>query len=277
MSNNIFIKIITIIILFGGVLLLYSHFIGTKGLFIREYSVKKETLPSNFEGFKVVHFSDLHYGSTIKEKEINKLVDTINALKPDLVFFTGDLIEENYKLSEKEQNALVESLKKIDAKIGKYYVNGNHDTNKNYEPIIKESTFTNLNNKNELIYNEGNIPILLVGLDDYLLHKTDIKEAFNIEGDNTYFTILLSHEPDLIDELRDYNIDLMLSGHSHNGQVRLPFLGAVYTPEGSKKYYDEKYIIDETDLYISGGIGTSTMPFRFLVKPSINFYRLYKK
>lgn len=277
MSNNVFIKIITILLLIIIALVLYSHFLGTKGLNIREYAVKNKKISPNFEGFKIVHFSDLHYGSTVKEKEMTKLVESINALKPDLVIFTGDLIEETYYMSEKEQKELSKSLNNITAKIGKYYVDGNHDINKAYELVMKDSGFINMNNKNDLIYNEGTTPIILVGLDDYLLKKTDINEAFNYENENNYYTILLVHEPDLADQIKDKNVDLMLSGHSHNGQVRLPFLGAIITIEGSKKYYDEKYILDNTELYISGGIGTSSAPFRFLVKPSFNFYRLYKK
>ena len=76
-------------------------------------------------------------------------------------------------------------------------------------------------------------------------------------------------------DLKQYNIDLFLSGHSHNGQVRIPFIGAVVKPIGAKVYYDEYYQVDETELYISSGIGTSALDFRFLNKPSINLYRLY--
>ena len=69
----------------------------------------------------------------------------------------------------------------------------------------------------------------------------------------------------------------MLSGHSHLGQVRLPFIGSIITPQGAKKYYDEQYKVSNADLYINGGIGTSTLDFRFFAKPSINLYRFYTK
>ena len=92
------------------------------------------------------------------------------------------------------------------------------------------------------------------------------------------YQIVLTHEPDISDKIVDnYDIDLILAGHSHNGQIRLPIIGAIYKPPGAKKYYDEHYKIDNTNLYISSGIGVSTINYRFLNKPSINFYLINKK
>ena len=111
-----------------------------------------------------------------------------------------------------------------------------------------------------------------MGLDDYLKGKIDYNA---INNDNNYYSIILAHEPDTIDKIKDKNIDLMLAGHSHNGQVRVPLFGAIYKANGAKKYYDEHYIVDNTNLYISGGLGTSKYKFRFLNKPSINLFRFY--
>ena len=98
-----------------------------------------------------------------------------------------------------------------------------------------------------------------------------------------YYTVLLLHEPDQVDHLNDftedtnYTFDIALAGHSHLGQVRVPYIGALWTPYGSKKYYDEHYVLDNRDLYISGGLGTSGLKLRFFNKPSINVYRFYTK
>ena len=92
------------------------------------------------------------------------------------------------------------------------------------------------------------------------------------------FTITLLHEPDSIDNiLNTEHVDLALAGHSHNGQIRLPFIGALKTVNGAKKYKNEYYHIGNTDLYISGGIGTSDMKLRFFDRPSISIYRLVEK
>ena len=88
---------------------------------------------------------------------------------------------------------------------------------------------------------------------------------------------MLVHEPDISDEIIDnIDVDLILGGHSHNGQVRLPFVGALYTPKGAKKYYDEYYKVNDTDIYVSSGIGVSNVNMRLFNRPSINFYRINK-
>ncbi len=275
-KKNIFKKFITIIFVLGVLTILYSHFIGTKGLFIREYPIINNNIPESFNGFKIVHFTDLHYGTTYKKKETNKLVATINELKPDLVVFTGDLLDQYTDMSEQDIKDLSDALNSINATVGKYIVSGNHDgVNKSFNKVIEQLNFTFLDNKNEFIYYQDKTPIILVGLSDYLELHTDIETAFNYENEENYYTILLAHEPDLIDSLADKKIDLILSGHSHNGQVRAPFIGKIYTPVGSKKYYDEKYELDDKLLFISGGLGTSTAEFRLFCHPSFNFYRLY--
>ena len=92
------------------------------------------------------------------------------------------------------------------------------------------------------------------------------------------YKIILVHEPDISDNIVDnYNVSLILAGHSHNGQIRLPVIGAMYTPPYAKKYYDEYYNIGNTDLYISSGIGVSTINYRLFNRPSVNFYRINKK
>ena len=86
------------------------------------------------------------------------------------------------------------------------------------------------------------------------------------------------HEPDFADNIiNEYSVDLILSGHSHNGQIRIPLVGALYTPENAKKYYDEYYSINNTDLYISSGIGVSKYNYRLFNHPSFNLYRIYKE
>jgi hypothetical protein len=274
-TKNKFLRYFLFILLLGLMVVFYSYFIGTKGLKVREYGVINNKIPESFDGFKVVQFSDLHYGTTIKDEEVDKIVSEINNLKPDLVVFTGDLIDVHYDISDEEIESLSNALNNIEATIGKYIVRGNHDVNPGFEKVLQNIDFIDLDNQNTFIYYNDNAPIVLVGLDDYLEHTIDIEKAFNYDNEDNYYTILIAHEPDVIDQLNDYSIDLVLSGHSHNGQVRLPLIGAIYTTVGAKKYYDEMYEINDTTMYISGGLGTSKAPFRFLVKPSFNFYRFY--
>lgn len=136
-----------------------------------------------------------------------------------------------------------------------------------------------LNNTYEFIYKDSTTPLVFVGFDDLLRGKVDINNGFSYKNENPddLFTIVLTHEPDLIDQITDDNYNVAFAGHSHLGQVRIPLIGALWTPEGSKKYKDEHYIIDDKELYVSGGIGTSSLKLRFFNKPSITLYRLRTK
>ena len=273
------IKIIILLLIMGISIILWSRFIGTKGLIIKEYAIYNSKIPNEYVGKKIVQFSDLHYASTIKEEELKAIIKNINSLKPDIIVFTGDFIEKKQIISEKEKEIIITELSKLECTIGKYAVKGNHDYEYDFfEEIMEKTNFTILKDKYEYIYYKSNTPIVISGVTSELKEKNDLDKTFKYqEEENNYFSIFLAHEPDTLLKARKYNIDLMLSGHSHGGQVRIPFVGALITPKGSKTYYEEHYKQDETDLYISSGIGTSLLKLRLFNKPSINLFRLYKK
>lgn len=279
MKSKKIIFIIIGVVLVLCLIFLYGRYIGTSGLVVKEYMIKSSEIPNSFDGLKLVHFSDLHYGNCVEEKELKNIVDKINYLKPDIVVFTGDLIDEDTDTNDRIKNILVKYLSQIDAKIGKYAVVGNHDyKNDYYIPIMEESGFDVLNNNYDLVYNGDLKPIFIGGIGNYTYKKADVDVTLSYfnEKVSDLYKIILVHEPDITDSLLKYNVDLVLAGHSHNGQVSLPFIGAVYTPELSKKYYAPYYKIDNTELYISSGIGCSKVKFRLFNKPSINFYRFSK-
>ncbi len=273
--------IILIFVLVG--LLLWSHFISTKGLEVREYGVTNEKLPKAFNGFKIIQLSDLHYGRTVDDKKLKVIANKINELKPDLIVFTGDLIDKDIKITDTKLTSIKAFLNSLDAEIAKYAVKGNHDySNKLFENIMTEANFKILTDESDLIYYKENTPIIISGFASSIKSHPDYDNVFTSlnlteEEIKSYYKILLVHEPDQLLKLTDKNFDLVLSGHSHNGQVRLPILGAIIKTNGAKTYYESYYQVDDTDLYISGGVGCSVLNFRFMNKPSFNFYRLYNK
>lgn len=280
-KKHTILKIVLVLAIWLLLTLLWARYISTSGLIVKEYAIRNDKLSEEYDGFKIVHFTDLHYGSTIFKVELKNVVNEINKQKPDIVVFTGDLVETGVTLNDDELNTLINELKKIDARIETLAVDGNHDYDESgyFEKVMKSLDWHVLNNTYEFIYGNSKNPIVLVGLKDLTYGKQDYENAFSFinENDENLYTIVLAHEPDQIDEFNNYNFDLVLSGHSHLGQIRIPFIGALYTPKGSKKYYDEYYKVGNADLYISGGIGTSTIKFRFFDKPSINLYRFYTK
>ena len=280
--------IIGIIIAVIASIILYARFIGTSGLIVKEYKITNSSIPDSFYGTKIVQLSDIHFGRTIDNNNLEKIVKKINSLKPDIIVLTGDLLDKDYKITEAEEQELIKNLKNLQATIGKYAITGNHDYEfENWATIIAESNFTNLNDKYDIIYNGSTKPIFLGGLstNSYQKEKT-LEEKIKIMNDyfNTIndqnketspdYKILIMHEPDYVDEINPGNYDLILAGHSHNGQVRMPLIGAIILPPGAEKYYDEYYNINGTDFYISSGIGTSRHNYRLFNKPSINLFRL---
>ncbi len=276
-SKNI-IKILFFIIFILIIILLYSRFIGTKGLKVKEYKIVNENFTDNFYGLKIVHITDLHYGNTTNNSDLKKIVDKVNLIKPDIIVFTGDLLDKD--LNNEELEEFKDILNNMKSNIKKYAVNGNHD--ENFSEILKETGFTDLNNNYDSLYNSNNSVILFSGINTNDDINDAIKNINNFLSDeqntnNIIYKIMLMHEPDKILDFDYNNYDLILAGHSHNGQITIPFIGSLYKPNGSKKYYREYYELEDTKLYISGGIGTSTLKFRLFNKPSINLYRLTSK
>lgn len=280
-----FIIMILLIIL----VLLYSRFIAIKNIKTHEYKIVNKNFTNEYYGLKIAHISDIHYGRVTFDNELEELVKKVNRTKPDIIVFTGDLIDQDTKMSNEDNDRVAKILSKLTARIGKYAVSGNHDYYyKNWDLIIENSGFSNLNDKIDTIYLENKRYILISGMStnsygkksisDKLKESTEfLKDKKNDE--KPIYSILLMHEPDYIDDLNINNYDLVLAGHSHNGQVRIPFIGAIKStlPSGSKKYYDKYYKIKNTDLYISNGIGTSKINFRLFNRPSFNLYRFTNK
>lgn len=270
-------KIIVFIV--TGFLLFYTYttYVSNTMMIVKEDRIVDKDIPNQFNGVKIIQFSDLHYGTTFFEKQLKKMVKKINDRNPDLVVFTGDLIDKEYKVSSEESEMINKYLSRIKTKLGKYAVSGEEDGDE-FTTIMNQSGFIILNNDYELLYNDGNEEILLVGLDSSLSGKQDIKKAyeyFSTEGYNSnIYTISLVHEPDSVNEMMQYKNDLVLAGHSHNGNIRIPFIGALSKVEGAKKYDQEYYKINNTKLYISSGMGTNGPGFRLFCRPSINFFRL---
>ncbi len=269
---KVFIIIITLIVL----LLLYSRFIGTIGLITKEYTIKDNNISSDFDGIKIVHFSDLHYKRIITKDRIDKLINEINLINPDIVIFTGDLIDQDSDITEDDISYLKETLSKINAKYGKYSVIGNHDYSIDIEilrSIYKESNFNLLENSYDIIYGKNNNKLYIGGISTGSFSDTVLNK---MNSNEECYKIIILHEPDYTDEIISLNPNLILGGHSHNGQVNIPYLKKYFVPTGSKKYYNEHYLVNNTNLYISSGIGVSRYNFRLFNHPSINFYRLNK-
>ena len=264
-------------LVFIFIILLYSRFIGTTSLKVIE-RVINTNIEESYDGLKIVHFTDLHYKKIITEERVNKLIEEINNTNPDLVLFTGDLLDNLYEMTNSDTNYLIEALTKIKAKYGKYAILGDQDYNQKeiVTNIYIQSEFILLNNTNTTIYNETNDKIIISGMGSYL--EDDFKPDNLVIPDTNLYQIVLIHEPDMIDNIKNtqLNTSLILAGHSINGSINIPGIKKALLPDGATKYYNPYYKIDNTDIYISNGIGVNNINFRLFNKPSFNLYRLNK-
>lgn len=276
------IKFLIIIFVIGTLFFAYTTYISTVKIHTREYRIINKKIPENFNGTKIVQFSDLHYGSTITLNKVKEIVKKINETNPDIIVFTGDLIDKNYPLSNDEQEKLIKELKKLNTTLGKYAILGEEDK-ENFSTIMHAIDFTILKNEYDLIYKDNNKPILLVGLNNNSKDTSSIESAYNYFNTKNHnpniFSITLTHEPDTIDLLDNKKTQLVLAGHSHNGSIRIPFINkSIINKEGAKKYNQDYYNVNNTKLYISSGLGTNNnVGFRLFCRPTISLFRISNK
>lgn len=263
----IFILILIIILIF-----LYGRYIETNYIFVNEYEIKNKNIPNSFNNYKIAHFSDVLYKNDNDLDRLKSVKTKINDKKVDMVIFSGDLIKKESNLSQKEINKIIKELSKINAKYGKYYVTGDND-NKNdlYDSIMQNSGFVSINNFFDNIYSEKNENILLIGLNT----KIDTSVLNNIINENkSNYKILVFHESDSFKDIKNYDVNLVLSSNSLNGQINIPGIKKIFLDKNSNEYYEPYYKIKSKDFYISNGIGNDIIDYRLLNNPSINIYVL---
>ena len=251
-------KALGIIILIFTLIFLYLYFIGVKGLETKEYNIVDSLIPDKFNGIKVLHFTDLLYGSTINKNSIKNIENEINLINPDIVLFTGNIVFNNYQIDESEIKLLNEFFKNIPYTIGKYAIMGDMDSSTS-NLILENTDFTILNNERIDVYIEKD-KISLIGINDQEFKEINSNDNYTITLINNY------------DKYEKYNLisNIVLSGHNLGGEIRLfntPLLG-------TDKYLNNYYETSNTKVYISSGLGSKSH-MRLMNKPSLNVYRLY--
>lgn len=258
----------------------YGHYIEPRWLEIKYITVKLTNLPEAFKGMKIVLISDFHADESITPKEIAKVVTLINLLKPNLVAITGDYItrDSSYALP------VAETLSRINVPLGCFAILGNHDYWGNVNEIINAFDLYSLpllRNQSQPIIQNGS-RIWIAGIDDILEGQHDLEKTLaGIPPDET--TILLAHEPDYADIVATTGaVDLQLSGHSHGGQVRIPFYGAPILPPLGRKYPWGLTQVEQMQVYTNRGIGVSSAgrlipPVRVNCRPEITLLTLTNK
>ncbi|AZB42622.1 metallophosphoesterase [Bacillus sp. FJAT-42376] len=253
----------------------YARYMEPGLLDIQELVVADPKIPESFDGMKLIQFSDTHLSEYYTLGQLEHIQEIINDYSPDAVFFTGDLMDDpgSYKHPEK----IIPLMKKIKAPLGKFAVYGNHDHggygSDAYSEIMSRAGFNVLKNETVKIRLANQSFITIGGLDDLILGRPDYERTAGAFHPDSY-NILLAHEPDAWIRAKNFPVDLQLSGHSHGGQIQLPFYGPVITPPLADIYTEGLYKYGTRKLYVNRGLGTTRLPFRFLSMPELTVFTL---
>ncbi len=250
---------------------------GNTAIELNTYTIKSEKLPESFSGYRIAHISDLHNAEVGKDNV--KLLAMLREAEPDIIAITGDLIDSRNTDIEIALHFAEEAVKIAPC----YYITGNHEARVSEYNIMK----SNLSELGVIVLSDARIElekngqtISVWGVDDpsfqtdYLFGDAETVMRTKLQtltSENEAYTVLLSHRPELFDTYVESGIDLILSGHAHGGQFRLPLIGGLVAPNQGffPKYDAGLYTSGNTNMIVSRGIGNSIIPIRFNNRPEV--------
>lgn len=263
---------------------LYAGEIERHWIDIVDRDIYIKELPHEFSGMKIVQLSDIHLDEFTEPFLLREAIHQINRMQPDVVLLTGDYVSAQVLPQKMTLNAAAECarlLKQI-ACPHRYAILGNHDYWAGADQVVEA-----LHQNGIPVLRNASVPIeigrgriWIGGIEDPLCGKPDLGLAIptSIRNLREEPVILMCHAPDFVDELVRHpaapSIALVLSGHTHGGQVRLPLLGALHLPPGGRKYIQGWFPLGTMQLYVNRGIGSVGVPFRFDCRPEITRFTL---
>ena len=256
----------------------YSDF-GEPGAFaVETVHLTLKRLPRVFSGFRIAQISDLHMGGWLNAQRLQHVVDLVLAQKPDVLVITGDFLKGRSFTESTEQGLadLIRILSPVTSLIPTFAVLGNHDYWTNPRAIrsmLRECGITDLTNTAFAVNRQGK-KIYLCGVDDIRYGNVRLNDVIaKLEADSA--AILLVHEPDFADEsAATGKFDLQISGHTHGGQIVIPFWGPPVLPPSGRKYPSGLYKVGDMFQYTNRGVGTDTISTRINCPPEITVFEL---
>ena len=255
------------------VIILFCNF-QNKHLETTHYTYAAEQLGADLEGYRIVQISDLHNAKFGKNNQ--KLVDRIRECEPDMIVLTGDLVDSNHTNVDRAVQFVDEIVKICPV----YYVTGNHEywlEKSEYDELMDGLIGAGVVILDDPVVeiSRGDAKFRLVGLDDKsLADGTLLNNTHNVvheDSDEREFTVVLAHEPQYFARYAGTGVDLVLSGHAHGGQFRLPFVGGIVAPDQGflPEYTAGEYYMNGIEMIVSRGLGNSVIPVRLFNYPEI--------
>lgn len=248
------------------VIILFCNF-QNKHLETTHYTYAAEQLGADLEGYRIVQISDLHNAKFGKNNQ--KLVGRIRECEPDMIVLTGDLVDSNHTNVDRAVQFVDEIVKICPV----YYVTGNHEywlEKSEYDELMDGLIGAGvvILDDQDVEISRGDAKFRLVGLDDKSLTDGTLEALLSDEKE---FTVVLAHEPQYLVRYASSGVDLVLSGHAHGGQFRLPFVGGIVAPDQGflPEYTAGEYYMNGTEMIVSRGLGNSVIPVRLFNFPEI--------
>ncbi|UKO96610.1 metallophosphoesterase [Nostoc sp. UHCC 0870] len=254
-------------------ILLYAKVIEPNWIEIKSLQLTLPHLASEFNGYRIVQISDIHRDQWMNTRRLKHIVHLVNQQHPDLVAITGDLVTRNLPGLIPSLKPALEELTPRDRTVA---ILGNHDHENDTKAIIKILKQSGVFDLNNTVYTlqRGNAILNIAGVDDVGMGKDRLDlvlQQLPPQG----AAILLAHEPDFATtSAATARFDLQLSGHSHGGQIRLPFVKPLILPPWGEKYYSGEYEVGKMLLYTNRGVGMTGLHLRLFARPEITIFTL---
>ena len=253
---------------------------------VTNYTYSSDDITSDFNGYRIVQVSDLHnknFGT-----KSNRLIEAIQKFQPDMIVITGDVVDSNHT----KLDVAIDFLKQAATIAPCYYITGNHELW--LEKEVRSDLMTRITDTGVILLDDEVVEIIpnnnsnenfsksnsfiLVGLDNGSLYG-DTLHKLTKDIDENQFVLLLAHEPQNFENYSNENIDLILSGHAHGGQIRLPFIGGLVAPDQGfmPEYTKGFHLRNDVSMIISRGLGNSIIPVRLFNRPEIVCIELQSK
>ena len=237
--------------------------------------------PERLDGFTIALLADFHYDAHFSRHPLQAAIGMVNNLRPDLIALVGDFVSVPLAGNDEQAAAHAEPcarlLRQMQAPHGLWAVLGNHDAATDPRRVthaLRVQGIQVLANQSVPVERDG-ARFWLAGVNDVLFGDANLDTTLR-DVTSGEATILLAHEPDYADYVSNYSVDLQLSGHSHGGQVRFPFLPPLFLPELGRKYVKGFYKVGPLALYTNAGLGTVNLPIRWNCPPEITLLTLRK-
>lgn len=240
---------------------------------VTSYTISSDQIPENFSGFRIVQISDLH--NAVFGHNNKKLLDEIVAADPDIIVITGDIVDSR----RTDYQVAISFAQKANNIAPTYYITGNHESRISESGKLEGGLIgagVTILTDEDTILEQNSQYIRMVGIQDPAFRAGSEKDSTDniltqLNMNDDMYTVLLSHRPELFEVYEAKGVELVITGHAHGGQFRLPFIGGLFAPhQGFLPKYDAGiFNRNNTNMIVSRGIGNSIFPFRFNNRPEI--------